>query len=311
MKKGTILITDSLFIFPEHEKVLTDAGYEIERLNKPSATEEELVKAVEGKIGYIIGGIEKVTDKVIESGDQLKAIVFTGSDWKAFIPGHENATKKGIAIANTPGANSFAVGEYAITLMFAMMRNIFELGRTGTKTFQTTHSLNEFTVGIIGMGKIGSKVAINMKNLGAKKIIYFNRSRKVDIEEQGIEYFEMNDVLEQSDIIFLLVPKSSGENFLGAKELKLMKDNCLLVNIAARSLVDKEALFEELKSSRLRAVQDGVIDERFNTLPLSVWFNSNESTAYNTYGANKTASDMAISSLINLIETSQDTFQAN
>ncbi|MHB8651943.1 MAG: hypothetical protein ACYC8S_02295 [Minisyncoccota bacterium] len=84
----TILVTDSLFVFPEHEKVLRDAGYEIERLDKPIATEEELMKAVKGKVGYILGGIEKVTNRVVEEADELKAIVFTGSDWKQFMSQH-------------------------------------------------------------------------------------------------------------------------------------------------------------------------------------------------------------------------------
>src|SRR4051812_30727160 len=119
-----ILITDSLFIFKQHEERLKAAGYEIERLDKPMATEEELIAAIKGKTGYILGGIEKVTDKVIAAADQLNAIVFTGSDWKAFITGYQSATDKHISIANTPGANSYAVGEYAITLMFAMIRNI-------------------------------------------------------------------------------------------------------------------------------------------------------------------------------------------
>ena len=306
-----ILVTDSLFIFPEHEKQLADAGYVLERLDKPAATEEELIQAVKGKAGYILGGIEKVTDKVIEAGDELKSIVFTGSDWKAFVVGHETATKKGIAIASTPGANSYAVAEYAITLMLAMTRNIFELGRTGTKKFQTTHSLNELTVGIIGMGKVGERVATSVQALGAKKVIYFSRTRKQDIEGRGIEYHEMNDVLAQSDIVFLLVPKSVGGDFLGAKEFAMMKDKALIVNIASTSLLNKDALYESLNAGKLRAAQDGAMDERFNALPLSVWFNSNESAAYNTLGANKTASDMAVQSIINLLSTGADQYKVN
>lgn len=307
----TILITDSLFIFPEHEETLRDAGYEVERLDKPAASEEELIQAIKGKVGYILGGIEKVTDKVIEAGDELKAIVFTGSDWKAFIPGHEIATKKNISIACAPGANSYAVGEYAITLMLAMMRNVFELGRTGSKKFQTTHSLNELTVGIIGMGKVGERVSIILKNLGAKKIIYFSQTRKEEVEKEGIEYVTKDNLLEQSDVVFLLVPKSAGVAFLNAEDFKLMRDGALLVNIASPSLLDKEALFKELQSGRLRAVQDAAIDERFDALPLTVWFNSNKSTAYNTEGANKTASDMAVASIINLLSKGEDEYKVN
>jgi phosphoglycerate dehydrogenase-like enzyme len=85
----TILITDSLFIFPEHEQQLKDAGYEVVRLDKPDATEAELCEAVKGKVGYILGGIEHVTQKVIDAADELKAIAFTGIDYKALITAWE------------------------------------------------------------------------------------------------------------------------------------------------------------------------------------------------------------------------------
>ena len=130
--KGKILITDSLFFFSEHEKELQEAGYEIDRLDTPTATEEQLVEHLQGKVGYLMGGIEKVTDKVVDAASELKVIIFTGSDWRNFIPGHARATERGIAIANTPGANAFAVSEYTIALILAMVRDVFELGRTGS-----------------------------------------------------------------------------------------------------------------------------------------------------------------------------------
>ncbi len=72
--KGKILITDSLFIFKQHEELIKGAGYDIERLDAPEATEEQLVEAIKGKVGYILGGIEKVTEKVVEAADELKVI---------------------------------------------------------------------------------------------------------------------------------------------------------------------------------------------------------------------------------------------
>jgi phosphoglycerate dehydrogenase-like enzyme len=313
--KGKILVTDNLFIFKEHEDKLRAAGFEIERLDNPTATQDEMIQSIiesiKDKVGYIPGGVEKITDKVIEAAKQLKAIAFTGSDWKAFIPGHDSATKKGIAISNTPGANSYAVGEYAMTLMFAMLRNIFELGRTGTKKFQTTHSLNELTVGIIGMGKVGTRLATSLKVLGANKVIYYSRTRKSEVEKKGVEYVEKNDLLKKSDVIFILVPKATGKDFVGAQELQMMKDKTLIVNVGYGELVDLEALFKELQSGRLRAAFDDSLGEKFNTLPLSVWFSSNESTAYNTVGANKTASDMATKSILNLLSTGTDQYKVN
>lgn len=310
--KGKILVTDSLFIFSEHEDQLKSAGYEIERLNKPDATEEELSNAIKGKIGYILGGIEKVTEKVINSADELKVIAFTGADWRNFIPAYETASERGIAITNTPGANAYAVSEYTITLILAMIRNIFELGRTGKKEFQTTQSLNELTVGIIGMGNIGSRVATLLHQLGAKEIIYYSRTRREDIEEKtGARFVSLDEVLSKSDVVTLHASVEIGNGFIGKSELAKMKNGALVVNCGFTGGFEKESLLEELKTGRLRAVQDGPIDERFNSLPLSVWFNSNSHTAYNTSEANKKASDMAVKSLLAILETGEDEFKVN
>jgi len=307
-----ILVTDSLFIFPEHEKAIRDAGYEIERLDKPAATEDELVAAVKGKVGYILGGIEKVTDKVIAAADALKVIAFTGSDWRQFIPGHEMATKKGIAIAHTPGANSYAVAEYTIGMMIAMTRNIFELGRTGKVSFQTRPSLNELAVGIIGMGHIGSLVASMLHGLGVKRIVYYSRERKPKVEkETGASYVELEGLLKTSDIVSLHFSKEAGNGFIDSKKLALMKSGALLVNCGFTGAIEKDALLDELKSGRIRATQDDPMGPEFDSLPLSIWFNSNAHTAFNTHEANLRASDMAVKSLIYLLKNGRDEFKVN
>jgi phosphoglycerate dehydrogenase-like enzyme len=311
--KGKILITDSLFIYPEHEKLLTDAGYEIERLDKPMASEGELVAAVKGKVGYILGGVEKITDTVVDAADKLKAIVFTGADWRSFIPGSGRATERSIAIASTPGANTYAVAEYALTIILAMTRHLFELGRTGEKKFQTTHSLNDLTVGIVGMGHIGTRMAAILNALGTKKVLYYSRTRKPGIErETGMEFVDMETLLRESDIVTLHASKEVGEDFIGKDELAEMKDGALLVNCGFTGGVNKEALLEELKSGRIRAAQDDPMEDvRFNALPISTWFNSNSHTAYNTFEANKTVSDMATHSLLNLLATGKDRYRVN
>lgn len=310
--KGTILITDTLFIFPEHEQQLIDAGYEIERLDTPTATEEQLIEHLQGKVGYVLGGIEKVTDKVIDAVHELKVIVFTGADWRNMIPGHGRATEKGIAIANAPGANAHAVAEYTITLILAMTRNIFELGRTGTKKFETTHSLNQLTVGIIGMGTIGSLVASTLHALGAKEILYYSREQKPEVEQAtGARFVRMDELLSQSDILSLHASKEAGAGYIGKEQLATMKDGALIVNCGFTGGIDSDALYEELSSGRIRAAQDDPMDERYDKLPFGVWFNSNSHMAYNTFEATKTASDMATESLLNLLATGMDRNRVN
>lgn len=310
--KGKILITDSLFIFPEHERLLADAGYETERLNAPEATEEQLIEKISGKVGYILGGIEKVSDNVINAADQLQVIAFTGADWINFIPGYVRATERGIAIVNTPGANAYAVSEYTITLILAMIRNIFELGRTGTKKFETTRSLNQMTVGIIGMGTIGSRVARILHFLGVKELLYYSRVQKPEVEkETGVRFVSMDDLLAQADVVSLHASKEAGAGFIRKEQLAKMRDGTILINCGFTGGVDADSLYAELQTGRLRAAQDDPVDVRFNTLPLSVWFCSNSHTAYNTQEANRAASDMAVASLLNILATGADKYKVN
>jgi len=306
----SILITDSLFIFPEHEQKLRDAGFEITRLDKPQATEDELVEALQGKHGYILSGIEHVTDKVINSTDTLEVISFTGSDWRHFIPGYEQAFQKGIKITNCPGANAQAVAEYTMSLMLTMTREIFDLGRTGTKTFKTTKSLQGSTVGIIGMGHIGEHVARILKTFGVSKILYYSRTRKETLEQEiGIQYVSMDELLQQSDIVTLHTSKQAGQGYFTKEYLSKMKDNTIIINCSFKNAIDMEALYQEILQGRLRAVcDDESQDKRFNELPLNSWYISNAPTAYNTDYANQLASDMATESIINILNGRDDQY---
>ncbi|HIA54972.1 MAG TPA: hypothetical protein EYN91_23300 [Candidatus Melainabacteria bacterium] len=310
--KKKVLVTDSLFIFQEHIDKLEAANCTVERLDKPAASEEELIEAIKGKHGYILGGIEHVTDKIIAAADCLEALVFTGTDWLHFVPGHEEATKRGIAVSNCPGANAIAVAEFAVTLMLAMQRNIFALGRTGDKSFQTCKSLLGARIGIIGLGTIGTAVARMLKGLGATDISYWSKRRKPKLEKEiGIQYKELHDLLRHSDVISLHASKAAGAGYIGAKELALLPDGALIIDTSFHGAVDKESLFSELHKKRLRAAMDHLPGDDFKTLPADTFFYSNESTAYNTFDANKRASDIATSSMINLLCGKADKFVVN
>ncbi len=308
-----ILITDSLFIHKEHEQKLRDAGLEITRLDKPKATEEELCEALKGKHGYILGGIEQLTDKVIDSADSLEAIVFTGIGYKDFIPNYEYVTSKGIAIANTPDSPTHAVAEWAITMALAMNRNIFELGRTGTKDFMTSKGIQDQKIGIIGLGRIGQEIIKTIKPFRPADISYYSKHKHEDKEnELGITHKELPGLFDQSDIVFVCVSKDAGKDFIGKNELAHMKDGALLVTFMAEGIVDDVALLNELQSGRIRAVSDHPIkDEKSKELPLNIWYCFNGSNAFNTIPGIKLTSDMATESIINLLTTGEDKNKVN
>jgi len=312
MKKNTILITDSLFILSRHEKLIKTAGFEIHRIDNPKLSEDELCDAITGKVGYILGGVETVTKKVVESADQLKAIAFTGAGYTEFIPANKEATKKGILISNAPGGNADAVAEYTIMLMLMMTRDVLNLGRVGKASFKTTISLKDKTVGIIGLGKIGLLVANNLRALGIRDLLYYSQHRKFHFESGlGLKFVPKDDLLSRSHIVSTHISKEAGEEFISGSDLKLMPKGSILINAAFPEAVDLKTLHRLLKEEKIYAAFDRPPNEDFSDLPPHVCFYSNSQTGFNTTDAIETVSDMATRSIINLLTKHNDTFCVN
>jgi phosphoglycerate dehydrogenase-like enzyme len=304
--KGKVLVTDTLFVFHEHVTQIEAAGYEVERLPKPNATEDELIEAVKGKVGYILGGIELITDNVIEAADQLRAIAFTGTDWQYFIPGWQKGKTKGIKISQAPGANAPAVAEYSVAMALLMERNLLELGRTGDKTFETSRSLYQSELGVIGAGQIGSRIIRMANSFEPAKVRYHSRTPKPELEA---EFVDIDTLLQTSDVIFMAIPGAAG-TILDETAIDSLKDNALIVNIGPLSLIDFDALLPRLQAGTIRAAIDyPAPNESYRKLPLHIWHNSGDHTAYNTYATNKLGSDMGTASLLNLLERGEDKYR--
>ena len=299
----TILITDSLFIFTEHEQQLRDAGYEIVRVEKPDMSEDEICEAIKDKSGYILGGIEYVTDKVIDAGTELKAIVFTGTGFKGHIPGWKHAQEKGIHIGTTPYANVYEVSEWALAATLAMQRDLFDLGPQGKTKFHTITSLPDLKVGILGLGHIGNQYADMINAIGAKEVVYSNRTQK----QSEYKAVDKNELFSTCDIIFVALADNAGENSVSKSELSLMKQDALIVSIAHNGIINEDDLFEAVNTGKIRAAMDIVGNqEKFKGLSAERWYAFKTSEAYNSIGYLKRSSDMATETLINLLETGED-----
>ncbi len=305
--KGKVLVTDSLFIFPEHVKQLEDAGYEVERLDKPDASEDELREAVKGKVGYILGGIEKVTTAVIEASDELKAIVFTGIGYQSFIPGWEAAFKKDILIANVPDGPTQPVAEWSLSAALAMNRGLFDLAAPDGKTFLTTPGLEGQTIGIIALGRIGGRIAEMVQPFRPAATLYYSTHRHEDKEQSlGLEFSELDDLLSKSDVVFLCVPDVVGHNFFTADHFAKMKDDALLVSFMHSNIIEVDALYDALDAGKIRAISDYPMDDRFNKFTKSTFYSFKASNAFNTKQSLKFTSDKATQALINLLTTGED-----
>jgi phosphoglycerate dehydrogenase-like enzyme len=307
--QGKVLVTDNLFITDEHVKQIKDAGYEVQRLDKANATEEELIAALQGKVGYVLGGIEKVTERVIEEAKDLKVIAFTGADWQALITGWEKAKERGIKISNAPGANSPAVAEFAFAMALLMERNLQELGRPGDKTFQTSDTLHNAEIGVIGAGKIGSRIIKMASTFSPSKIRYFSRSKHPEVEDDGAGHTDLGTLLKMSDVIFIAAPGSAGM-VLDSAGIDKLKNNALVVHISPLNMVDFEALLPRLQEGTLRAAVDWPApNEEFLKLPMHTWYSTNNHTAYNTHSVIKQCSDMGTASLLNLLAVGEDQYR--
>ena len=304
-----ILITDSLFIFPEHEELIRAAGYEIERLDKSEPSKEELLSAIKGGVGYILGGIEHVDEEIIDAADELKVISFTGIGYKDLIPAWEYATKKGIAITNTPNAPTHAVAEWAVGAAIAMNRGFFELGRMGEKKFMTTKGIEGQDIGIIGLGRIGKHIAEMLVPFRPASISYSSKHKHSDT---GLTYKTLEKLLAESDILFVCVSKDAGKDFIGERELGLMKDRALLVSFMHHGIINADALLKELEKGRIRAASDNPAkNEAFKKLTLGTWYSFNGSNAFNTSMELKLTSDTATKSLLNMFKTGTDQYKVN
>ncbi|MGB4956879.1 MAG: NAD(P)-dependent oxidoreductase [Candidatus Saccharimonas sp.] len=292
-----ILVTGSFFVNKNHIEILKSAGYDVTHLDLLAVTEDQLAEAIKGISVYIMGGIEQVTNKVIESADKLEAIIFSGVDYDKFIPATELAKQKGIQLLNAPGANAVAVAEFGLGVALLMQRHLLSLSRSGDERFLTVSSFQDSVIGVIGMGNIGSKLIEAVAPFQPKEIIYYNRSAKT-LPYRQVELLEL---LESSDIIFVALPMKAGQ-VLDRERIEKVKQNSLIVSLSPMNLIDMDALLSRLEAGNIRAAVDWPSpSEEFNHLPLEIWYSTNSHTAYNTHEAVRRVGDLVTAKAIELL----------
>lgn len=304
MKK--ILVTDSLFIFEEHVQQIKDAGYEVERLDKPKATEDELIAALSDKVGYILGGIEDVTEKVVKSAEHLKVISFTGAGYTEFVTGHEAAKEKGIAITAAKGANADAVAEFSLTLSLMAARRIPEITNPDGPVFLTSKGATETTLGVIGCGDIGRKVVNLASKVGFSVLVAARK--KIDGLPANVRQVDIETLVKESDVISLHVDKENGTNVLNSELISKMKTGGALVNAAFIHAFDQQAFVKRIEAGELRLLSDQKLEVKGN-FPVGSVLETNLQSGFNTFQALKAVSDQTTNSLLNILEHGEDDFQ--
>lgn len=218
------------------------------------------IAAVIGEADYLIGlGEQWMDDAFYAAAPRLKLVQLLSAGYDRC--NVEAAGRAGVPICNNGGANSIAVAEHAIMLMLAVSRRLIwqhnnvSSGRWRTNDWQEKHvyEVEGKTLGIIGLGTIGKKVARLARAFGMH-ILYYDVARLSEAEEDavGARFRLMDEVLALSDIVTLHTPLlDSTRHFIGARELGLMKRSAFLINTSRGPVVDEAALAV--------ALADGVI----------------------------------------------------
>ncbi len=179
------------------------------------------------------------------------------------------ATQRGIPVGNTPGCLDAATADMTMALMLAVARNVV-IGDRFARGPEFTHhdpslligqEVSGSTLGIIGLGRIGTEVARRAKGFDMR-IVYHNRNRRPDLEKQfGLEFRTLGDLLRESDFVTLncpLTPETTG--LIGHEQLKQMKPTGILINMARGPVVRTDDLCEALSSRQIAAAALDVTD---------------------------------------------------
>lgn len=165
------------------------------------------------------------------------------------------ASRYGIAIARTTGANTTAVAEMALTLMLSCRRRISKYqARTsaGEWVKDIGNELIGGTVGIIGYGSIGRRLARLLKGFDCRILAYDPFPKKEALKADGVEAVTLEELFTRSDAISIHVPYTEQTHHMVNREtLGLMKPTAVIVNTARGNIIDEDALYEALKSGQI------------------------------------------------------------
>ncbi|MDO8426836.1 MAG: phosphoglycerate dehydrogenase, partial [Deltaproteobacteria bacterium] len=213
---------------------------------------EELKAKIKDYHGLVVRSATKATAEIIEAAENLKVIGRAGT-------GVDNidmtaATKKGIVVMNTPGGNTVTTAEHAVAMMMALSRNIpqatasMKRGEWEKKKFEGTEVTGK-TLGILGVGNIGSVVASRAQGLKMNVIAYDPFISPEAADKLGISLVSMDELFKKSDFISIHVPLTNEtKNLVNAGAFQKMKKGVKIINCARGGIVDEKDLAEAIKA---------------------------------------------------------------
>ena len=255
-----VLVTESL---AERGLALLGDDFDVDVRTELAA--EGLAEAIEPYDALVVRSQTTVDAPVIEAGTNLKVVARAGIGLDNVDV--EAATRRGVMVVNAPQSNILSAAEHTMALLLALARNIPQAdaalrgGAWARERFQGVE-LHGKTLGIIGLGRVGTMVAQRALSFGMRLIAFDPYVSRDRARELGIELMpDLGALLVQADVVTIHLPRTSEtEALIGERELGLMKEDARIVNTARGGIVDEGALAEALRSGRLGGAALDVFD---------------------------------------------------
>ncbi|NWF97134.1 MAG: hydroxyacid dehydrogenase [Candidatus Thorarchaeota archaeon] len=247
-----VLIADP--IAPAAQKKIEDAGLEV--VVRSADKDGPITQQIKGFDCIVVRSATKVTKEVIDAADKLKLIVRAGVGLDNVDA--EAAKAKGIKVMNTPEAPSISVAELVFAMFLGLARSLTQADSSmkserWEKKKLTGMELWNKTVGIVGLGRIGTEVARRAKAFGMNVLVLAHRTDvTMKCSELGLKKSTLEEILTESDFITVhvpLLPETKG--MIGAKELAKMKKTAFVVNTSRGGVIDEAALLKALDEGQI------------------------------------------------------------
>ncbi|HVO33910.1 MAG TPA: hydroxyacid dehydrogenase [Gemmatimonadales bacterium] len=237
-------------------------GYEVEETKGKGP--EVLQKALSDAVALVVRSETRVTADMMGRSPRLKIIARAGMGTDTIDVAE--ASRRKIAVLTAPGANSNSVAEYTFALLLALARKVapgsasLMAGKWDRKPYEGSE-LRDKTLGLIGLGRIGSRVASIARGFGMKVIAHDPGVASEQAESLGVDLMPLDVVIQQADILSLHAKLSSTtRHLLDERRLSLAKKGMLIVNTARGALIDDAALVKALQDGRVAGAALDVYD---------------------------------------------------
>ncbi|UCC63991.1 MAG: lactate dehydrogenase [Anaerolineae bacterium] len=234
----------------------TPAEFELVWVEKPD--DPAVVAATLKDVEFSYGGA--LPADWLDAAPRLKLMQLAGVGYSEAAV--QVARERGVPVAITPEGTCLGVAEGTILLILALYKHLIEAHQAMREGRWIHHQVraksyffHDKVLGIVGLGRIGTDVVLRARGFQPRRIVYYDLFRQAPERERelGVEYLELDELLEVSDIVSLHVYLSErSKKMIGERELGLMKPTAILINTARGAVVDEEALYRALRDGKIR-----------------------------------------------------------